>query len=69
METKQQRDPYLWDKNIKVKAKNGTYYHEDLLELYRNYLYSLEYRKEYGDKYGDTDELIKGYEKKLGVRK
>ena len=44
-------------------------YKEDLLQLYLNYLKSLEIRKEYGDKYGDTDELIKMYEKKLCLRK
>ena len=37
----------------------------DLLKTYRNYLFSLQTRAEYGDKYGDTDELIKIYEKKL----
>lgn len=39
---------------------------QDLLELYRNYLFSLQEREEHGDKYGDTEELIKMYEKKLG---
>lgn len=38
---------------------------EDLIIIYRNYLYALEERKIYGDRYGDTDELIKIYEKKL----
>lgn len=37
----------------------------DLLELYRNYLFSLQNRAKYGDKYGDTEEIIKMYEKKL----
>ena len=38
---------------------------EELLTLYKLYLYALHKRKEYGDKYGDTDELIKMYEEKL----
>lgn len=38
---------------------------KDLLEIYRNYLFMLQEREEYGTKYGDTDELLKIYEKKL----
>ena len=38
---------------------------KDLLTLYRNYLFALKEREEYGDKYGDTDELIKMYEDEL----
>jgi hypothetical protein len=38
---------------------------KDLLELYRNYLFALQEREEYGDRYGDTDELIETYEKTL----
>lgn len=38
---------------------------KNLLELYRNYLFALQEREEYGDKYGDTDEIIEIYEKKL----
>ena len=38
----------------------------DLLMLYRNYLFLLQTREEYGDKYGDTLELKEMYEKKLG---
>ena len=41
---------------------------KNLLEIYRNYLFSLQEREEFGDKYGDTDELIKIYEMKLGVK-
>lgn len=37
----------------------------DLLELYRNYLFAVQNREKYGDKYGDTEEIIKMYEKKL----
>lgn len=37
----------------------------DLLELYRNYLFAVQNRAKYGDKYGDTEEIIKMYEKKL----
>ena len=40
----------------------------ELLMLYRNYLFALQTREEFGDKYGDTDEIIKMYEKKLGVK-
>lgn len=38
---------------------------KDLFELYKLYLYALKTRQEYGDKYGDTEELIKIYEEKL----
>lgn len=38
---------------------------KNILELYRNYLFALQTREEYGDKYGDTDEIIEMYEKKL----
>jgi hypothetical protein len=37
----------------------------NLLELYKNYLYSLQMYDEYKDKYGDTEELIKTYEDEL----
>ena len=40
----------------------------NLLELYRNYLFALQEREEYGDKYGDTDELINQYEEKLKIK-
>ena len=42
---------------------------KDKLTLYRNYLATLEYNKEYGNKYGDTKELIEMYEKKLEIKK
>ena len=42
---------------------------KDLLELYRNYLFALQERAEYGDKYGDTDEIIENYEKVLKLKK
>ena len=38
----------------------------DLLRLYQNYLYALREKQLYGDKYGDTNEIIKMYEKQLG---
>lgn len=34
----------------------------NLLITYRNYLYSLQARQEYGEKFGDTQELIDMYE-------
>ena len=37
----------------------------NIFELYLNYLFALEERKEHGDKYGDTLELIEMYEKEL----
>ena len=37
----------------------------NLLTTYRNYLFAIQERKEYGDKYGDTDEIIQIYERKL----
>lgn len=42
---------------------------KDLLMLYRNYLFALQEREEFGDKYGDTEELIKYYEKILKIKK
>lgn len=41
---------------------------KDLLMLYRNYLFAIQERREYGDKYGDTDELMKMYEEKLKIK-
>ena len=37
---------------------------KDLLILYRNYLYALQWAKEFGNKYGDED-TVKMYEEKL----
>ena len=37
----------------------------NIFELYLNYLFSLEERRKYGDKYGDTLELIEIYEEYL----
>ena len=42
---------------------------KDLLMTYNNYLHSLQYREEFGSKYGDTKELIKMYEKVLKINK
>lgn len=41
---------------------------KDLLRLYQNYLYALREKQLYGDKYGDTDEIIKMYEDILGIK-
>ena len=49
------------EKNNKIKI--------DLLTIYRNYLFSLQEREEYGDLYGDTDEIINMYEKILEEHK
>ena len=38
---------------------------KDLFIIYSNYLHALVERREYGDKYGDTEELIEAYEKQL----
>lgn len=38
------------------------------LEQYRNYLQSIQYHQEYGDKYGDTKELIEMYERELKMK-
>ena len=40
----------------------------ELLMLYRNYLFALQTREEFGDKYGDTDEIIDMYEEKLNIK-
>lgn len=42
---------------------------KDILLLYRNYLFSLQEREEYGDLYGDTEEIIKYYEETLEQEK
>lgn len=41
---------------------------KDLLMLYRNYIFALLTREEYGEQYGDTDEIIKQYEEKLKIK-
>ena len=38
---------------------------EELLKLYRNYIFAIKEREEHGIKYGDTDEIIEIYENKL----
>ncbi len=37
----------------------------DLLNVYRNYLFAIQVRKEFGDKYGDTKEIMEYYEELL----
>ena len=39
----------------------------DLFILYRNYLFALQEREKCGDKYGDTDEIIKMFEDELKI--
>ncbi len=44
----------------------------DLFITYKNYLYAIQERNEFGDKYGDTKEIIQIYEnelKKYGIKK
>ena len=41
---------------------------KDLLTLYKNYIFALQEREEYGEQYGDTDEIIKQYEEKLKIK-
>ena len=41
---------------------------KDLLMLYRNYIFALQTREEYGTQYGDTDEIIKQYEENLKIK-
>lgn len=38
---------------------------ENIIEIYNNYIHLIQNNQEYGDKYGDTKELIEIYEKKL----
>lgn len=42
---------------------------KDLLMLYRNYIFALQERQEFGEKYGDTEELLKQYEEKLKIKR
>lgn len=42
---------------------------KDLLMLYRNYIFAIQERQEYGDRYGDTDELMQMYEEQLKIRR
>lgn len=41
---------------------------QDLITLYKLYLFALQERQEFGEKYGDTDEIIKQYEEKLKIK-
>ena len=41
---------------------------KDLLTLYKNYIFALQTREEFGTQYGDTDEIIKQYEEKLKIK-
>lgn len=41
---------------------------KNLITLYKLYLYALEERERYGEKYGDTEEIIEMYEKKLKIK-
>ena len=34
----------------------------NILEIYMNYLYAIRIQEEYGDIYGDTDDIIRYYE-------
>lgn len=38
---------------------------KDIYILYKNYLTSIQYHKEFGEKYGDTLDLILSYEHQL----
>lgn len=38
---------------------------QDLMQLYKLYLFALKEREQYGDKYGDNDEIMEMYEKEL----
>ena len=38
---------------------------QDLMQLYKLYLFALKEREQYGDKYGDTDKIMEMYEKEL----
>lgn len=39
-----------------------------IIVLYKIYLYAIREREEYGDLYGDTDEIIRLYEEELEKR-
>lgn len=38
---------------------------ENIIEIYLNYLHVVRMHEEYGDLYGDTDDIIKYYENKI----
>ena len=38
---------------------------KDLLIIYKNYLYALKEKEEFGNEFGDTDEIIEIYEEEL----
>ena len=38
---------------------------ENIIETYLNYLHAVRMHEEYGDLYGDTDDIIKYYENKI----
>lgn len=56
---------YIFTYNNDMNIKDYKIVKSDLLTIYHNYLYSLQVREEYGNIYGDTDELISMYEEKL----
>jgi len=41
---------------------------KDLITIFLNYLFALQEREEYGDKYEDTDEIIAYYESVLNIK-
>ena len=59
------KELYIWDNSIKIKTKYGYKTELELFELYRNYLFALGERQEFGDLYGDTEQLIEMYEDRL----
>ena len=63
-----QKENNLQDHNYMIKFSKGEFMEKDLLMLYRNYIFALQTRKEFGEKYGDTDEIIKQYEEKLKIK-
>ena len=38
---------------------------DNIIEIYMNYLHAIRMHEEYGDLYGDTDDIIKYYEEKI----
>ena len=47
---------------------NKNKFEVDVITLYINYLHALETYREFGDRYGDTIEIIEMYQEKLEER-
>jgi len=65
MLTKQQRNPYIWDNNIKIKTKKGTYEQEETMyEVLVKLENELETKKYTIEQLEELKELLQGLKTK-----